>query len=390
MIENQTLLTLFFIFSGAAVVATIAISVRQTMLTAYLILGLILGPIGFNLIDSSSQLHNISHIGITFLLFLLGLDLSPTKLFKMIKSTTLPTLASCGLFGLLALPVAYFMNITTVETAVLAIALMFSSTIVGLKLLPTTVLHHKATGEIIISILLLQDILAIIALFSLQLIGQELHLEWTDLAIKLLSLPILIGIIWGAQRYILLPLLTRFSKIREYIFLLMIGWCLGIAQLTHSIGLSHEIGAFMAGVIIAINPIALYVADSLKPLRDFFLILFFVSLGTGLNLQALQEVILPAIALAGVILILKPFVFQFLFQHKDCNQAMAREVGVRLGQGSEFSLLIALVAYQMEIIGTTIQHLIEVTVLLTFIVSPYLIVSNYPSPAAFTDKLRRD
>ncbi len=392
MIENQALLTLVLIFTGAAVVATLAIVLRQTMLTAYLLLGLLLGPVGFNLIKDSQEINQVSQIGITLLLFLLGLDLSPAKLFKMLKPTALPTLLSCLALTSIAVPFGYFMRLETVETIVLAAALMFSSTIIGLKLLPTTVLHHKPTGEVIISVLLLQDILAIAVLFTLHVMATgDIGSELSGTLLTLASLPFLIALIWLAQRYVLLPLLRRFSKIREYIFLLMIGWCLGIAHLTEWIGLSHEMGAFIAGVIVALNPIALYVADSLKPLRDFFLIVFFVTLGSGINPEVFEHVIIPSLILAAIILLLKPYVFRFLLRgHNEEEKSRAKEVGIRLGQGSEFSLLISVLAFQLGLIGQEVNHLIQLTMMLTFIISPYLIVSRYPSPIALTDKLRRD
>lgn len=392
MIENQALLALVLIFTGAAVVATLAIVVRQTLLTAYLLLGLLLGPVGFNLITDSKEINQISQVGITFLLFLLGLDLSPAKLFKMLKPTALPTILSCLAIALLAIPFGYFMRLETIEIFVLAAALMFSSTIIGLKLLPTTVLHHKPTGELIISVLLLQDILAIAVLFALHVMASgNIGSEVSDTLLKLASLPFLIALIWLAQRYILLPLLHRFSKIREYIFLLMIGWCLGVAQLTESVGLSHEMGAFIAGVIVALNPIALYVADSLKPLRDFFLIIFFVSLGSGIDPHVLEHVIIPSAILATIILLLKPYIFRFLLRGYDEEEKnRAKEVGIRLGQGSEFSLLISILAFQLGLIGQNVHHLIQLTMMMTFIISPYLIVSRYPSPIAISDKLRRD
>lgn len=392
MTDSHALLTIFLIFTGAAIIATLAIFIRQTMLTAYLILGLILGPVGFNLVTDSHEISQVSQIGITFLLFLLGLDLSPAKLLKMLKPTALPTILSCLVFALLALPAGYLMSLTPPETVVLGIALMFSSTIIGLKLLPTTVLHHKPTGEIIISILLLQDIIAIAALLGLHIMATgAAGAELGTMFLKLASLPLLIAAMWLAQRYVLMPLLQRFSKIREYVFLLMIGWCLGAAQLTHWLGLSHEIGAFIGGVIIALNPISLYVAESLKPLRDFFLIVFFVSLGSSIDPQTLAHVIVPSALLAGAVLALKPYVFRLLFHtagSKDKDRAT--EVGVRLGQGSEFSLLITLLAHQFGLIGQEVNHLIQITILLTFIISPYLIVSRYPSPIALSDKLRRD
>ena len=98
---------------------------------------------------------------------------------------------------------------------------------------------------------------------------------------------------WLSVRVILLNLIKRFDRYHEYIFLLSIGWCLGMAELAIWMGLSAEIGAFIGGISIASSPIAQYIAISLKPLRDFFLVVFFFSVGSALDMALLSQVALP-------------------------------------------------------------------------------------------------
>jgi hypothetical protein len=159
-------------------------------------------------------------------------------------------------------------------------AMMFSSTIIGLKLLPTTALHHRHVGEIIISVLLLQDIIAILILLLLEGLRRDV-LDLTDTLLLIVSLPALAGFAFVFERYVLVRVIQRFDTIQEYVFLVAVGWCLGVAQLGHTMGLSYEMGAFIAGVALATSPIATFIAESLKPLRDFFLIMFFFALGAG-------------------------------------------------------------------------------------------------------------
>ena len=116
-------------------------------------------------------------------------------------------------------------------------------------------------------------------------------------------------------------------------------------------GLSAEIGAFIAGVTLAASPIAVYIAESLKPIRDFFLVMFFFAVGAEFNINYLLMVILPAILLAGILLVAKPFVFRFLLQQVGEAKGVAWEVGVRLGQISEFSLIIAYVSKDYHLIS---------------------------------------
>jgi Kef-type K+ transport system membrane component KefB len=268
-------------------------------------------------------------------------------------------------------------------------AATFSSTIVGLKLLPTTMLHHQRTGEVIISILLLQDLLAIVLLLVVQGSSQG-SMQLGDILKLLIALPALIGFAWMIERYLLIRLIRRFDKIQEYIFLMTIGWCLGMAELAGLLGLSAEIGAFIAGVVLASSPIAMFIAESLKPLRDFFLVLFFFSLGAGFDIGAIDDVILPALVLAGILMLLKPPVFRWLLLRTGESEKRSHEVGHRLGQMSEFSLLLAVLAFEQGVIGAEASYLIQLSTLVTFLISSYLVVLRFPTPIAVSDALRRD
>jgi Kef-type K+ transport system membrane component KefB len=389
MHTDPLIFTIFLIFTGAAALATLALYTHQAMLVAYIVLGMLLGPSGVGLVQDAEFIQQVSSIGIMFLLFLLGLNLHPRKLAGLFKETTLVTGASSVLFAALGTACGALLGFAWIESLIIGAALMFSSTIIGLKLLPTRVLHHRHTGEIIISVLLLQDLIAIVILLILQARGQG-QTPLLEIVRVLLSLPGLILFAWLFERYVLITLIRRFDKIHEYIFLLAIGWCLGVAELARALGLSHEIGAFIAGVTLATSPIALYIAESLRPLRDFFLVIFFFSLGASIDLAILGDVLIPATLLAALVLTLKPLVFQFLLRRSGEALHRAREVGVRLGQISEFSLLIALLALKLGVIGRQASHLIQVSTLLTFIASSYFIVMRYPTPIAISDRLRRD
>ncbi|MCH8163086.1 MAG: cation:proton antiporter [Proteobacteria bacterium] len=389
MPDNTIVYSIFLIFTGAAFFATLALFARQALIVGYIILGLIFGPWGFALIDDASLIADISHIGIIFLLYLLGLDLLPQQLMQMLGKALKVTLISSIIFACFGYLTGFIFGYSAAESILIAMVTMFSSTIIGLKLLPTTTLHHKHTGQIIISILLIQDLIAIIILLLLQGYGKGGNLV-QDIVLQLFALPVLIGITWLIQRYVLIKLIIKFDQIHEYIFLLAIAWCLGIAELATLIGLSHEIGAFVAGVSLASSPIAFFITERLRPLRDFFLIIFFFSLGAGFNISLLRELIAPALLLATLIVVVKPKVFAFLLKKEGEKKHISREVGFRLGQSSEFSLLIAVLAVQSQFIGETTSNMIQLTTLITFIISSFIIVRSYPTPIAVTDKLRRD
>lgn len=379
----------FIIFSGAAVLATFALYTRQPLLVAYIALGALLGPYGFKAVSDPSLLKDISQIGIIFLLFLLGLDLQPRNLIDLIRKTTFISVISAFIFTIIGTMIAKAFGFSTSESVIIGITMIFSSTIIGIKLLPTTVLHHKHIGELVVSLLLFQDFIAIFVLIFLYG-GQFEHFDPQVLIWFVLSLPGLGLIAYLFVRFVLLNLLKKFDRIHEYIFLVAIGWCLGMAELATKMGLSHEIGAFIAGISLASSPISLYIANHLKPLRDFFLILFFFSLGASFNLGLLQEVLLPSFILATAMLIIKPFVYRWLLLQANEDAETSTEIGFRLGQTSEFSLLIAYIASSTALISDTASHTIQATAIITFLASTYLVIFRYPTPLALSDKLRRD
>ena len=387
--ENESIVfTLFLIFAGAALVATIAMAMRQSLIIAYIVVGLLIGPSGFELIQDPALIQNIANVGIIFLLFLLGLNLDPKELIRLAGETTVVT----GVSSLILLAMGYFysqyMGFTHIEALLIGSSLMFSSTIIGLKLIPTTVLHHQHTGEIMISVLLLQDIIAIVLLLVLDGSANETT-GWMTMVKPMLALPFLVITTYLIEKHLLIRLIRKFDQIQEYIFLLAIGWCLGVAEAAEFMGLSYEIGAFIAGVSIATSPIALFIAESLKPLRDFFLIIFFVALGANFDISVLNQIWIAAIGLTVLAIFIKPFLYRFLLKFSKESSSRSTEVAIRLGQMSEFSLLLAVLAVEMNVISTNAGYLIQFATLLSFVISSTYVVMKYPTPIAVIDKLRR-
>ncbi len=387
---HETIFNSFFlIFTGSAIVATMAIYSRQPLLVAYIFLGALIGPYGMGWVEDVNLLKDMAQLGIVFLLFLLGLDMQPKALWSVFRQVTLTTIISSIVFAGVGYLIALQFSFSHTESLVVALAMMFSSTIIGIKLLPTTALHHRHSGEIMVGLLLSQDFLAIFVLLVL-LSGESGQIDLLQIGTTFITLPILILLSAGFVRFVLLKLIARFDRIAEYLFLLSIGWCMGLAAIAEHFGLSHEIGAFLAGITLATSPIAQHIALSLKPLRDFFLIMFFFSLGASFNLTLIPEIAIPALVLGLTMLALKPATFRLLLGRQSESPKLAWDVGFRLGQISEFSLLIAYVATSASIIGNVASHLIQAAAIITFIVSSYIVVFNLPNPIAINDKLRRD
>ena len=378
----------FIIFTGAAALAAVALYTRQPLIVAYIAIGCLVGPHGIALVSDDRLLAEIGEIGIIFLLFLVGLDLPPAKLKDMIGESVLTAIGSTVVFFALGFGVMYAFDFTLVEAAIAGTACVFSSTILGIKLLPTTVLHHRHIGEIVISLLLIQDLLAIIALLVLAGFDAEGGVLATTLTV-VVALPVVAVVAYLGVRFLVVPLLARFDVFQEFTFLLAVGWCLGVASLSQALYLSWEIGAFVAGVSLANSPIAQYITENLRPLRDFFLVLFFFAVGAAINPSLLLEMWLPTLVLAILLVACKPPVFRALLRWQKESDGVSREVGYRLGQASEFSLLLVFVA-GTALMSAEAAHVVQGATVVTLLLSSYLVVFRYPSPIAVSEALRRD
>jgi len=397
MHETSIITSLFLVFSGAALIATLALYAGQALLVGYIVVGALFGPHALDLVGEPELIGDIANVGILFLLFLLGLNLEPRDLAGLFREAVTVTLVTSLAFAAVGMAIALGFGFSTGDAALIGACMMFSSTIIALKLLPTSALHHQRMGEIIVSVLLLQDMLAILVLLLLEGLGRHQGggdgggaALLSETLLLLAGLPALTLFAWFGATRVLTRLFVRFDQIPEYLFLVAIGWCLGIAQLATVAGLSHEVGAFIAGVTLATSPVARYLAEALKPLRDFFLVLFFFALGAGLDIAALPDILLPATLLALASVALKPVVFRLMLERSDEKARLARETGARLGQISEFSLLIVVVAGNLSLMSERASTLVQSATLLSFVFSSWWIVRRYPTPIASDPALRRD
>lgn len=385
---DNIVLELAVIFAGAAALGTIFLYLRQPIILAYIVLGGLIGPWGFRVLGDAGHIEQLSHIGIILLLFLLGLNLHPEKLLQLFRKTSIVTLSTSFLFMVLAAAVSFLMGFGGRDSLIIGAAMMFSSTIVSLKLIPTTTLHQRHTGEMMISVLLFQDILAILLILFLG--GGAAGGGILTMVLVVLKLAGLGAFSFVTVKFVIIPLFRRFDAIKEYIFLASLGWCLFMAEMAHLLGLSYEMGAFMAGVAIAAFPIALIISENLKPLREFFLILFFFSIGARFDLFVTKNVVLPGLILAAVLMAAKPLLFRGAFAMIKEESRISRELGVRLGQASEFSLLVAYSAEKSGQIAVASSYLIQTVVIITFIASTYWVVAKYPTPIASKSGMRMD
>lgn len=361
---------------------------RQPVILAYFLCGLIIGPFGFKLVPEVDLLEDMSRIGVTLLLFLAGLVLHPDRLFKFFRTAIVLVVAGCGFIWILVFLFSVAWGWNMWESAIIACALMFSSTILVIKLLPTTTLHQRRMGSICIAVLIAQDLLAVIVLIFVGSAGAMY--SWLFFARFLAAIVVLTALAIIVEQYVIRRMMRMADRYNEVLVMLCLGWCVGVASIAELIGVPYEVGAFVAGVAMARGKIALVLSEELKPLRDFFLMFFFFVLGATFDFSHASVIWLPAFLLAFLILVMRPLWFQWLFLLLKEEKPFAKETALRLGPGSEFALIIAAAAIHGGNLGSEAVQLIQLTTIVTMVISSYIVVFSYPTPIGFRPGLQKD
>jgi Kef-type K+ transport system membrane component KefB len=378
-------ISLIVIVSG--ILSLAALFLRQPIIIAYLAGGLLIGASGFGWIHDTALLDNISLIGINLLLFLAGIVLHPRRLKELFRQTLLLTLTNSVVSLLVCTLFCRIWGFDWASAIFIALPLIFSSTILVLKLIPTTALHHKRMGAYSIAILIAQDLIAIAMLIFMGAGHQADKWAWISLPLKGIAL---ITITFLGEQYVLRRLMGWSEQFGEVLNLLALGWCLGISIAAETLGLSHAIGAFIAGVALARSPMAYFLSEGLKPFRDFFLIFFFFMLGSHINPAVAKDLFLPAICLTLIMMAVKYASFRTLFRAIGETKPFAHETGLRLAQASEFSLIVAMVAHTEGWLEDSAFQMVELVTIFSLIFSSYIVVNKLPSPLATNPKLKQD
>lgn len=375
---------------SAAILGTLFLYARQPIILAYIAAGMLIGPNGLQWIPNSEHITQIGNLGVILLLFLIGLNLQPKKLIQLFKESSIITLGTCCFFFISALLFALAILLPMQDALIVAAALMFSSTVIGLKLIPTTTLHHKHMGQVMTSILLVQDILAISVIIFLNIGGVGGNAILVAFMMMLLKFVAFGTLAFLGVRYLILPLFQRFDVIQEYSFVTTLAWCFFWAELSHQVGLSYESGAFIAGISIAVSRVSQAISVHLKPLREFFLILFFFAIGARMDLTASNVYTFLGILFGAFLVAIKAWGFTKALALAHEKPSMTRELGARLSQASEFSFLVAYAAMNAELLSLEASMFIQTATMTTFIISTYWVVKRYPTPISITSNLRQD
>jgi Kef-type K+ transport system membrane component KefB len=370
-------LGLILVAAGAAVL--IGRPLQVPSIVAYIAAGLVLGPVT-GVLEVDEAVHIISEAGIALLLFLVGLELSIAKVRDVGRVAVVAGLGqvvftAAGGFGL-----AWLLGFGAMESIFVATALTFSSTVVVVKLLTQKRELDSLYGRIAVGIFLVQDLVVIVVLTFLAGLGQPEELDAARLGLPLLrafgGMIVLLAAALLAARYGLPRLMGWAASSGEILFVWSLCWLFLLVLGAEALGLSPEIGAFLAGLSLAQLPYNHDLRRRVQPLTNFFIAVFFVTLGVQMELGAAQEQWLAGVVLSLFVLIGNPLIFMIVIARMGYGERTSFMTSVTVAQISEFSFIFAAVGLAAGLIDEAILSLIAVVGLVTIATSSYMILYN--------------
>ncbi len=354
---------------SAAIAFTMRL-LKQPLIIGYILTGILIGPGLLNLVSDTRAFDAFSQIGIALLLFIIGLELSVTVIRKLGKPVFLTAAALLFTIGTIGFLVGSAFHFTLVESLMIGLAMFFSSTIIIAKILSDKKEITRLNGQIAIGVILLDDIVATFALLFVAA-GSKGSLDAVDIGFLILKGLFVTGILALLSLHVLPRVTKSVAKSQELLFLFALAWGFGVATIVNYIGFSIEIGALFAGVALAHLPYANQIIARLKPLRDFFVILFFISLGEHMELDSLTTAIIPALALSLVVLIIKPLAVMLSLGILGYTRRTSFKTGINLSQISEFSIILIVLAETNGLVSGQLAAVITLVALITITVSAY-------------------
>lgn len=364
------LISISLIIGVAAILVVLARLIKQPPIIAYIIAGVIVGPLALNLIgESSSLITTFAHIGVALLLFIVGLSLDFRVLKEIGKVAVLAGIAQVALTSFLGYLIAIQFNFSITTAIYIGIALAFSSTIVVVKILADKKELGTLHGKIALGILIVQDILAALALIIIPIISNKFSFPSLITNIEIvLGLCVLIFLI---SIFVLRKALDYLARNQEALFLFGIAWALILASLFDYLGFSLEIGALIAGTMLASSKYNLELGSKLKPLRDFFVVLFFIFLGSQLIGPINSAMLKSALIFSAFVIIGKPLIVMLILRLFEYKKRVNFFTGISLAQVSEFSLILMLLGYNLGHISQETMSFIVLVSIITIGISSY-------------------
>lgn len=356
----------------ATIMALIMRRLKQPLIVGHILTGILVGPSLMGLIEDKHSFDTFSEIGIALLLFIIGLELSVSVIKRLGKPVFLTAAAIFSTVGLLGYLLGVAFSFTTTEAILLGLALFFSSTIIIAKVLSDKKEITRLNGQIAIGVILLDDVVATFALLFVAASSDGDLLGPVQIGILLLKGALVVGAMALFANKVLPRAIKSIAKSQELLFLFALAWGFGVATLFDAVGFSIEIGALFAGVALAHLPYAHQIGARLKPLRDFFVVLFFISLGENLNLESLSSALIPALILSFMVLTLKPLVVMATLGLLGYTRRTSFKTGINLSQISEFSIILIVLAVNAGMVSNQLGSVVTIVALITIAISTYL------------------
>ena len=357
----------------AVIVGYIMRLLRQPLIIGYILTGIIVSPHFLNIVSSTEAIATFAHIGIAFLLFVVGLNLNP-KIIKSVGKVSLITGAGQVIFtSVIGFFIGKLLGFSTIVSIYIAIALTFSSTIIIMKLLSDKGDLETLYGRIAIGFLIVQDLIVIFILMVIASIPAGINFTALIFGTILKGFGLLV-LLFLAGIYIL-PLITKtIAKSQELLLLFSIGWCLALSSFFYYLNFSMEIGALLAGVTLAMSPYRYEISSKMKPLRDFFIILFFILLGSQMVFTNISQYIIPILIFSAFILIGNPLIVMVLMGLLGYTKRNSFLAGLTVAQISEFSLIFIALGVSVGHLTNEILSLVTIIGLVTIAGSTYMII----------------
>jgi Kef-type K+ transport system membrane component KefB len=363
----------------AAAVSAVGACLRQPLIVAYIITGVLLGPTGLNWVQAEDIMDLLAQMGIALLLFVVGLKLDP-RLIRAVGSVVLVLgLFQVAITAALGFGLALWLDLAAVTALYIGLGLAFSSTVVIVKMLSDSLEIDALHGRIALGILIVQDLIVVIAMIVVNAVSRA---DDNALLRDLLLVPFkgaaFLTAVALTMRYLLSHLLRAFARSSELLMLIAVAWAVALAAVGHALGFSHEVGAFAAGVALAATPYHDAIGARLSALRDFLLLFFFIDLGAHVDLGDLEPILIPALALSAFALLVKPLIVVSLLGIAGYHRRTAGLTALTMGQISEFSLILAAMGLKIEHLDSSIVSLMTLTALTTIMISGYVIGYIHP------------
>lgn len=358
----------------AFVVSYIIRLFKQPVIIGYILAGVVISPFILQAGASQEIITLFSDFGIAFLLFIVGLHMNPKIIKEIGVSSLLIGLVQMSLtFGIGFLVSSKLLGFNIVTSAYIGIALAFSSTIIILKLLSDKRQLDSLYGKLSIGILIIQDLVAVAVLMFIS--SMSSGTSFGSFAVKgLLAGSGLIILLFLVGFFVLPRMIKGIASSQELLFLFSICWCFVIAALFSYLGFSIEIGALIAGIVLSISPYSIEISSKIRPLRDFFLIIFFIILGFNINLSNLSSIFASAIIFSVIALIFKPLILMWLTSLGGYTKRTNFLLGTTLAQVSEFSLIVLALGVSIGHISENILAIFTLTAIITITISTYMII----------------